>query len=384
MLTVIFFVTIALGLIFSKSKHVRIVQYAVIILVFVFNSWNQDDQAYRRIYSGYYGLSHEPGFDLLCQICYKNGVSFETFRMIFVSFAIILLLVSLKKLFKNPSNRAYSLILLYPLLPFVELLRNLMAIAIVTYGIAWFFSVDKVTIKRKIGYAFIILIGATFHYNVLFFLVLLLGDNKKKKLNPYKQIVILSVLSIAICNLPFFNGLIRVLFKSEKVNVWFASTNRIGWGIGLVLLFHIVSFIIYDLTYRAYLSKQCWNIDTLFSEKREKALSIEINGVSIVKKKSNKGFGYDISDKLYLLNVYSFALMGFYTFNTEFFARLYSFILLLNCFQMSTVIRKIKNKNTIILNIMQVVYHIAMFLFFCQPFNGDGIMAFILQNNFLF
>lgn len=149
MLIAIYFVVIALGLLFNKSKSVRALQYACIYIVYVFNSWSQDDIIYRGIYAGYYGTSHEPGFDFLCQVCYKNGIQYETFKFFYMSVAIILLLFALWKTFKNAGNRAYSLILLYPLLPFAELLRNLMAIAIVACGVAWYFPRDGKGMKEK-------------------------------------------------------------------------------------------------------------------------------------------------------------------------------------------------------------------------------------------
>ena len=359
MLTAIYFIVIILGLLFNKSKLVRVLQYICIYIIFVFNSWSQDDIVYRRIYAGYYGASHEPGFDFLCQICYKNGIQYEVFKFFYVSVAIILLLLAFQKVFKNSSNRAYSLILLYPLLPFVELLRNLMAIAIVACGIAWYFSLKNEGLKEKIIFVLIILLGAAFHYNVLFFLILLLPNEKRPQKSTYFKIILLSITSIVICNLPIFRRVLALVFDSKKILSWFDSSNRIGLGIIIVLAFHIISFGIYDFIYRTY----------YFRMKR----GLEYN--------NNENI---ISKKVYSLNLYSFALMGLYTYNMEFFSRLYIFILLLNCFHVSIIAKKIKSKNIYILSFIQVLYHLGMFVFFCQPFNEQGIMAFILQNNYLF
>ena len=83
MLIVFFLMVIILGLLLNKSK------YICIYIIFVLNSWSEDDLSYRRIYSGYYGSSHEPGFDLLCQVCFKKGIPYETFRIVYVSIAIV-------------------------------------------------------------------------------------------------------------------------------------------------------------------------------------------------------------------------------------------------------------------------------------------------------
>lgn len=357
MLTVLFFLIIILGLIFNKSKLVRILQYVCIFVIFVFNSWSQDDMAYRRIYSGYYGLSHEPGFDLICKICFDRGIPYETFKMVFVGVAIVLLLVALHKAFRNSSNRAYSLILLYPLLPLVELLRNLMAISIVSCGIAWYFSRERETVKNKIIYIIVILIGATFHYNVLFFLILLLTNEKPPQKSTYLQIIVISFASIIICNMPIFNRMLSLVFASEKVLSWFDTSNRIGLGVLLVMAFHIISFWTYDFIYRLNYSKV---------EQKEM-----LNGIE------------KISKRMYSLNVYSFALFGLYTYNMEFFSRLYIFVLLLNCFHVSAIVKKVRTKNMQIFSTMQFFYYVIMFVYFCRPFDSTGIMSFVLQNNYL-
>ena len=359
MLIVFFLMVIILGLLLNKSKFIKILQYICIYIIFVLNSWSEDDLSYRRIYSGYYGSSHEPGFDLLCQVCFKKGIPYETFRIVYVSIAIVLLLIALDKAFKDAGNRAYSLIFLYPLLPLVELLRNFMAIAIVIGGILWYFSRKEEKIIDKIIYIFIIFLGATLHYSVLFFLILLLTNEKKPMKRTYVEIMLLSTASIVICILPIFSMLIRVFFSSEKVLSWFDSANRIGLGVILVLAFHLFSFGIYDYIYRTYF---------LNTKKNQKI-------VGDVKK---------ISKKMYSLNVYSFALLGLYTFNMEFFTRLYIVILLLNCFHISVMVRRIRTRNMIIIGFMQIIYHVAMFIYFCRPFSETGIMAMILHNNYLF
>lgn len=359
MLTILFFLIIILGLLINKSKFIRKLQYICIFIIFVFNSWSQDDLAYQRIYTGYYGNSHEPGFDFICNLCFSNGIPYETFKIIYVSIAIVLLLFALHKTFKEFGNEAYSLILLYPLLPLVELLRQLLAIAIIACGIAWYFSREKDNIKNKIILAFIIFLGATFHYSVLFFLILLLTNEKAPQKSAYIQILLISLASIVIFNASIFRLFLGLLFPSEKVLSWFASSNRIGLGVFLVFAFHIMSFFIYDFTYRSYYIK------------------INSNGgmTENVKK---------ISNRIYSLNVYSFMLLGFYTYNMEFFSRLYIVILILNCFHVSAMAKKVNTTNMLILRSFQLVFHIIMFVFFCRPFSESGIMAMILKNNSLF
>ena len=359
MLIALFIAAIILGLLFPKSKIVRIFQYIVIFIVFVFNDWNQDEISYRRIYSGYYGLSHEPGFDFLCRFCNDRGIPFETFRIVYIAIAVTLLLIALNVLFKDTTNRAYSLILLYPLLPFVELLRNQMALAIVACDVAWLFSLKEEKVKHKVIFAIIILFAATIHYNVLFFLILLLTNDRSPQKSTYSLIVLLSLVSIAICNVPLFRRILSVVFTSDKVLGWFDSTNRIGWGVILAFAFHIISFCIYDYIYKNY-SYRVDSIDDVESD------------------------GYKLARRLYSLNVYSFALMGLYTFNMEFFCRLYVFVIIVNSFHISTIIKRIRNKNTSLMSFFQFVYHVAMFMYFCQVFDEEGIFSFILNNNSLF
>lgn len=355
MLTFLFFLIVILGVVFPKSKLIRYIQYVCIYVVFVFNSWSQDEFSYRRIYEGYYGVSHEPSFDYLCQICYENGVSFEAFRIVYVSIAVLLILRAFYAIFRNASNRAYSLIMLYPLLPLAELLRNLMAIAIVLNGASWYFSQKKETIKEKLIFMGVIFLGATFHYNVLCFLIMLLPNTLKPKKTTYLLIVIISIASISVCNVPLFRMLLTLLIASEKILRWFDPSMRIGQGIILVLAAHSISFILYDFIYREYCSK--------------------IKDIDELKRKLFK---------VYSLNVYSFFLLGLYTYNMEFFTRLYIVVILLNCFIIASVAQRIKTYNMFLLNVVHLVYHIALFLFLCRPFDEDGIMGMILYNNYLF
>ena len=351
MLTVIFFVMVILGILINDSKVVRSLQYILIYIIFALNNWNQDERNYRKIYEGYYGNRYEPGFYLLCQKCYKSGISFESFRLVYVSVAILLLLMALHTLFKDSGNRAYSLVMLYPLLPMVELLRNFMAIAIVACGISWYLRHKGAGLNNKIIYTLIIVLATMFHYNALFFLVILLAGENESIKRAYYKVGVLAVASVLICNAPMFSDILNMLVSSEKVLNWFDQSGRIGFGIVLVVLFHFISYVIYDFIFKQYIySGQC----------------DRISGI------------------LYSLNVYSFVLMGLYTYNMEFFSRLYTLILILNCFHISWMLTRLKTENMLIGSLVNTIYHMIMFAFFCQPFNGDGIMNMVLQHNMLF
>ncbi len=357
MLIILYFFVIILGLISDKSKIVRLLQYALIIIIFVFNSWNQDDVFYRGIYSGYYGRSHEIGFDLVCHFFYSRGVTYEAFRACYVAVATVLFITAFHIGFRDSKNRAYSLLLLYPLLPLVELLRNFMAIAIVVCGVIWYFSRERDKIKDKIIFLIFIFLGAMFHYNVLFFVILLLPSEIKPQKNTYVLIALLSLGSILICNVSIFKSLLSLVFHSQKILGWFNSENRIGLGIVIVLAFHLASFLIYNYIY------------TIYYHREKKSLT-----------QNNRTF----AQRVYSLNVFSFALIGLYTYNMEFFSRLYIFVLLINGFHVATITQKVRTRNIQILGWMQILYHIVMFFYFCQPFNKDGIMSFVLRNNYLF
>ena len=73
---------------------------------------------------------------------------------------------------------------------------------------------------------------------------------------------------------------------------------------------------------------------------------------------------------MYSLNcIFVCTSLGLYTFNMEFFTRLYIVILLLNCFHISVMVRRIRTRNMIIIGFMQIIYHVAMFIYFCRPFS---------------
>jgi len=361
MLKLIYFLVILLGLIFRKSKIVRGIQIAAMWVIFALNSWNEDDIIYRRIYSGYYGKRHEMGFDWLCSSCRNLGIPYEAFRLVYVTIGLILLIYALYKLFPKAGNDGYSLLLFYPLLAFVELLRNFFAWAIVLCGIAWYFQQKKKGIRNKIIYALIVLLASTIHYSALFFWVLLLDDGSSPNRESYVKVILLSISSVVLLNLPIISRIVRVVFQSDKVSTWFNNSNRIGMGIILIISFHLIQFLIYDQYYRNY---------------------------------SNHG---DTENKnklrmLYSMNLYSFFLMGFYTYNFEFFSRIYTLLMAIDIMHISEMagtsndeILVIKGtRNELMLMFSQLAFQILLAVFFLRPFSQDGIMSMILNNNYLF
>lgn len=361
MLKLLYFLVILLGLIFRKSKIVRGIQIAAMWVIFALNSWNEDDISYRRIYSGYYGKGHEMGFDWLCSFCRSLGMPYATFRLAFISISLILFLYAIKKLFPKTGNDGYSLLLVYPLLAFVELLRNFSSWAVVLCGIAWYFQREKKGIKEKIVYSLIVIFASLFHYSALFFLVLLLDSGSRPNRESYVKVALLSIGSIVLLNLPIISRIVRIVFHSDKVSAWFSSSGRIGIGIVIIITFHIIQFVIYDQYYRNYFNHG----------------DIE----------NNEKLGM-----LYSMNIFSFALMGFYTYNFEFFSRIYTLLMAIDILHISEMAGTSNDetfvikgtRNELMLMFSQLAFQILLAVFFLKPFSQDGIMSMILNNNYLF
>ncbi len=342
MLIALYVLGFALGIICKKSKAVRAYQFFATWIVFAFNTNNADMEIYKEIFNGGYGDSHEIGFDIWRHLFADRGISFEVFWIVTVSIALLFLFKGFRYLFHGNYNIATSMLMIFPLLNMVITLRNTIAIAIVFVSIAWYLQCDTKRIYNKIIYSILVLLASSFHYASLFFFIVLVV---KEELPSNKSLI--RAFGIMICatiilNTPIFNIILSKMFHSNKVLDWFLSSNRIGFGIILVIGMHAIEFFIVIYT------NKCHRYPLLIED--ELTLSVE--------------------KKIYSINVYSMFLMGFYTFNMEFFTRIYCVVIILNCINSCHLARKYNREHhTAYGLIMQIIY--IMFVFWVL-YRGDN------------
>ena len=356
MLVTLYIIGILLGLFRDKSKIVRAYQFIVVWITSVFNTLNADMGTYRVIYQGYYGDTYEIGFVFWRHLFSDRGVSFETFWLVSMTLVVLAIFYTTRKLFNEIHNGAMSLIMIFPLLNMVITLRNSLANAIVLLAFVWYLKCDTSKLKNKILYGIFILVATSFHYATVFFFVMLVIKEELPSNKSLTRAFIIVFLATIGLNTPIFTRLLNTVFHTDKVLDWFSSSHRIGLGIILVWGLQIIEF--YIATY----SNRCHRDQTELND--ELSLSIE--------------------RKIYSLNVFSMFLMGLYTYNMEFFTRIYSVVMMINVVNNFHLVRKYGRNKYAVYGLWM---HVAFILFvFITLYYGENFkkISTIFENNLLF
>ena len=307
MLAILYIFSIFLGLIFDKSKIIRYYQFFMIWILFAFNTMNADMDTYRLIYQGYYGDVYEPGFNYWKNIFSDIMVDFDTFRFISVSIVVWAIFRISRDLFNEIHNRAISLLMMFPFLHMVIILRNSLAIAIVLVALTLYFKSNTCFVKDKVKYTLLIMIAACFHYSAAFFLIFLFMKNKANDIENIVKISLILAATFIVVNSSIFGSVLQMLFYSTKVLSWFEDSNRIGDGYFLVAGLHIMELFI------VLLANKCHDYKPAYDDDR--SLLVE--------------------RRICSMNAYSMLLLGFYTINMNFFTRIYSVVIILNTINIS-------------------------------------------------
>lgn len=157
----------------NNNYWVEIIFFLVMWVVAVFNYSNADYESYRLIYDFYIpsgaGLSviSDIGYYVLCVIGKHIGLTFQTFRAIFITVALFFFVKGFSYFAKNKKN-IYILYLFFPFLMEVVQYRFFMAVAIMLYALRY--------LKEGHYKKFIILVilAASSHLLALIYLLFLL------------------------------------------------------------------------------------------------------------------------------------------------------------------------------------------------------------------
>ena len=353
MLITLYSLGIIIGLIRRNDVFVRVYQFFIIWILFAFNTQNVDIENYKRIYEDYYLGNGEPGFIVWRHLFSDRGVPFELFWITSYTIVLLIVFISIWRLFEEKDNGAIALLMIYPLLGMVTPFRNTMSNAIIIAALSWYLKTNVNKPCNKIKYGMLILIAASFHYSALFFLIFLLIGEETPSNKSIVRMVEIMIFSTVILNSPVFFNTLYTLFHTERVLSWFESSNRIGLGFALVCGMHIVGFLIASYSNR-------WPRIT-----SQKASVSDLS----------------VSRKIYSANVYSMFLVGFYTYNMEFFSRVYCVMIIINClnsFYLLNVFRK--NRYAVAGCIIQALYIMLLFVYF---YYGErfGVISVLFLNN---
>lgn len=165
----------------NNSYWVEIIIFLVMWVIAVFNYSNADYESYRLIYDYYIpngtGLSVMPdiGYYALCVIGHYFGLTYQSFRGIYITFALLIFIKGFSYFAKNKKN-IYILYLIFPFLMEVVQYRFFMAVSIMLYALPY--------LKEGHYKKFIILIilAASLHFSAIIYLLFLLCMIEEKKM----------------------------------------------------------------------------------------------------------------------------------------------------------------------------------------------------------
>ncbi len=345
MLALLYCLGIIVGLLRKNDVFVRIYQFFIIWVLFVFNTDNADMPGYKVIYTGV--DRQEAGFTLWRSFFYDHGVSFERFWFWTYSIALLIIFIAIGKLFKERDNASLSLMMIFPLPSMVIIIRNTMGIAIVLAALVWYLNSDTKRLRNRVIYAAMIIFAATLHNTTLFFLLFLFVKDELPSSKKIMRMIEIVIISIIILNIPLTVDLFFALIQTKSKIGWFSESNRIGLGFFIVLLLHVIEFLIVSFSYR------CRNASSEFVDRSESM----------------------IENKMYSINVLSMFLIGFYTYNMLFFSRIFCVVIMLNCINSFHLMKAYKRNEFAHAGcLMQIGYIALVFvvLYFGQNFSAIG------------
>ena len=160
-----------------------LVSLLILFILFGFNEWNGDRDAYEDLFTGDSWMSTEPGYTFINNYFNEIGFTYDQFQAII---ALICILLIGKYAMYNIKNRllfiAFYGITLFPL-DYV-LIRNFLSFSLLIQGISLLNS-NK---NRIFLYTVIILISATIHQSAFLFIIFVF--TKKEKINSQKFLLI--------------------------------------------------------------------------------------------------------------------------------------------------------------------------------------------------
>lgn len=354
---------IILGLLFPKSKSVSAGLLFIVWILFAFNRGNADYNNYMIWYqtaqlgTSIFGVI-EGGYNIL-MIFFRDylNLSYEGFRLIFSSMALILMYASITHYTKN---RAFVMALfsIFPLLISIVQMRNFFAFTIVFWGLRY---LDQDNVAGILKYCACVLVATTIHTSCIFYFLAILS-----KLDAKKLIMAVAIWCATGSSLIFRIGAEFIEF-SEKYTKYFSyRTSVLTQIFTLVFLGGIVVFSYVSAKYaKEYVAKQSQQ------------------GVSIsdyVKRSCR------FVDIIYKVSIIGFAAWPLIVLNGE-FMRIPRYILLLSYTSFSmTVLNKRKTKMQYLFGAVLCVFATASMWFF-EMYNSKlytTVFLDCMENNEIF
>jgi len=344
------------ALFFKRSKIATGLLFILMWILFGWNYWNGDYEAYEKIYNeSIFALflnSYETGYILLNIIFKIWEFSFQEFLIVISGFSLLLLCRFVVKYSVYPA--LFSAIFLWVFLPLdYVLLRNFLAFSIVLQGICSL--IDNVKYKY-FKFILFIFLASTIHSSSIFYLLILPVIRRETQLK-------LSVILIAVVG-----GFVVYLFFGRVLLYNFLKD--FGGGRSEFYQTNLITF------FSLFLSQV-----------------ILTNFIVYIYSKFNPEENNFLNSNFYLLifniNLIALFLIIFY-YDFSIFVRLFRHISILNCILITNVLYLLnKEKNgvflasTLFINIFFIFYLFFFFSYFIISYKDFTIFP-LFENNLIF
>lgn len=345
------FILTLLSFVFNKSKPLAIFILAFMWVLFGWNYYNGDYEAYEKMYNEMIFIivvdKTEILFKLLCVGGNLIGLSFQQFQIII---ALLIILLWARFIFKYSNNPAlFSIIFLWFFFPLdFVLLRNFFAFAVVLQGVSLLLSNGK---NKYYWFVLYVALGTCIHTTSIIYLCFLLIPAYTKWKFKYYHVVIASILGLIVYKLFIQNFFAVAMDETGERGIY--QTNFFTFMFQSLVQFSFTLFLIYVLkTNRKYILNP------------------------------NKRLFYYM---LVNVNIIIFILIIFY-FDYSIFIRLYRNLAIINVLALIDLLIYRNNTavNKLFLSIGLTCYLGFFFLYFIVPFWGytmESLFSFNLLFN---
>ena len=348
------------GFIKRNSKIVAFLLFALLWVLFGWNTDNADYANYERGYSSAHGafrFNSEVGFQLLYKLFILAGLEYKHF-LIILSFIGLLIIYKTIKIYTENIAIVLALYLIFPFIIDVVQFRNFLIMSIVLYGTH--FIIEE---KRRGTLIFVILVlfATSIHYSALFYLFFILIRQKN-----ISSLTILSLIITVFGLITVFTDLIpnlaMIFVPSEKIDHWFS--NRFNWGIIIAVVIYAIN---YFFIHYAYLK--------IRSETESKRQERDNN---------SQNTNFKFVEAVYKINIILLMLFPLLVFNMIFF-RLDRNIFILNfiVYSICLVNMESKSKEKALFGFSVVLYTVSLSVYYIVYSYYDTVFLPVFQNNSL-
>lgn len=339
---------------FSKKKYKirNIVLFLFLWILAGWNTFNADFSNYEVRYNINYYSGLEVGYQILCQIFYKLGFSYQGMRITLYFICLAILFHTIKKYTRDP-NFAIICYFIFPFFLDVVQTRNMIVSVILVYSLKYLI---KDGWKNTLKFIICILLAGSFHVAGYYYLLFLIAKIIKKKKTYLLFCVFSTFFGIIAVYSGFLEKILFILIKRKRTLQYLNNKN----GLSMLFFILLITLIIGTFYYFYWQYIRC-----------NKSRILDKNMLAF-------------SDLLYKLNATILPVLILMIFNSLFFRIIRNFMIVNYIFLSAVTDRGGRNTNKNISERILIIF-VLLFVAITQYMgNYNETIKAILENNILF